>query len=90
MAFGDRRFSVDASLLGPKAFELTPRMADGTLDVSFLRPAKGAPARNPIGGLNAGIIEFKRKNAEETNVRLKLIGYDDQPNVKEAFTSGWL
>jgi alkaline phosphatase D len=83
-------FSVDASLLGPKAFELTPRMAGGTLDVSFLRPAKGAPARNPIGGLNAGIIEFKRKNAEETNVRLKLIGYDDQHNVKEEFTSGWL
>ena len=63
---------------------------DGRLIRLLLKPAKGAPARNPIGGLNAGIIEFHRKDANETNVKLKLIGYDDQHEVQEQFASGLL
>ena len=82
-------FNVDASLLGPQTFELAPRMANGRLDVSLLPAAQGTARRNPIGGLNAGLIECKR-NGDETNVRLKLIGYDQSHNIQEEFVSGWL
>jgi alkaline phosphatase D len=85
-----KAFEAEASVLGPQAFSLKPRMAGGTLDVSLLRPATGAPGRNPIGGLNAGIIEFHRKDANETNLRFKLIGYDEGHSVKEEFVSGLL
>jgi alkaline phosphatase D len=81
---------ADIGTLGVKAYGLTPRIAGGKLDVSLLKAATGAPSRNPIGGLNAGIIEFHRKDANETNVKLKLIGYDDQHNVREEYASGLL
>jgi hypothetical protein len=65
-------FQADAALLGPQIFGITPTMAGGLAKVGLLRSAEGAPSRNPIVGLNAGLIEFKRKSASETNVRLKL------------------
>jgi alkaline phosphatase D len=82
-------FEADASILGPRLFELNPRTADGKLEVRLLRAASGAPARNPIGGLNAGILELQR-NGDATNVRFKLLGYGDDLGVKEEFRSGWL
>ena len=83
-------FQADASLLGPQIFGVTPTMAGGLAKVGLLRSAQGAPSRNPIGGLNAGLIEFKRKSATETNVRLKLVGYGDDHVAKDEFVSGWL
>jgi len=85
-----KAFEADASVLGPQAFDITPRMANGTVDVRLLRAARDAPARNPIGGLNAGILEFRRKDANETNVVMKLIGYDAQHTIREEFVSGIL
>jgi hypothetical protein len=76
--------------MGPQLFGVTPTMAEGMAKVSLLPNAQGAPARNPIGGLNAALIEFKRKSADETNVRLKLVGYGNDHVAKDEFVSGWL
>jgi hypothetical protein len=84
-----KSFDADISVMGPQAFGITNRMANGTLDVRLLRAAQGAPERNPIGGLNAGIVQFQR-NGDKTNVRLKLIGYGADRKVREEFVSGWL
>jgi alkaline phosphatase D len=81
---------ADASLFGPQLFGVTPTMAKGLAKVSLLPNAQGAPARNPIGGLNAALIEFRRKSADETNVRLKLVGYGPDHVAKDEFVSGWL
>lgn len=78
-----------ASQLGPESFEITPTIADGRVKVSLLKPVAGAPAGNPIGGLNAGLIELRR-NGDETNVRLKLIDYGQDHVAREGFVSGWL
>jgi hypothetical protein len=65
-------------------------LAMGFVMFSLLPNALGAPARNPIGGLNAALIEFRRKSADETNVRLKLVGYGPDHVAKDEFVSGWL
>jgi alkaline phosphatase D len=80
---------ADISVLGPAAFAAGPRTAGGTLEVRLLPGAAGAPARNPIGGLNAGVIEFQRHGAA-TQLRFKLLGYDDKLKVGDQFQSGWL
>jgi alkaline phosphatase D len=82
-------FEVHASVLGPQLFQLNPRTAEGMLNVRLLPGASGAAQRNPIGSLNAGIIELQR-NGNSTNVRFKLLGYGDDHKVREEFISGWL
>ncbi len=84
-----KTFEADASVLGPRLFELSPRTADGRLDVRLLPAAAGSGRRNPIGGLNAGVIELRR-NGDATNVRFKLLGYGDDHQVNEQYQSGWL
>jgi alkaline phosphatase D len=82
-------FEADASVLGPGLFEWNPLTASGTLNVRLLPAASGSGARNPIGGLNVGIVEMKR-NGPTTNVRFKLLGYGEDHQVKEEFQSAWL
>jgi alkaline phosphatase D len=82
-------FEVHASVLGPKLFALHPRTADGLLDVRLLPGASTAAQRNPIGGLNAGVLELQR-SGDTTNVRFKLLGYGDDFRIREEFISGWL
>jgi alkaline phosphatase D len=84
-----KQFDADISTLGPTAFGLNPRMANGSVDVRLLRAASGSPGRNPLGGLNAGIVQFQR-NGDVTNVRLKLLGYGPDRVAREEFVSGWL
>ena len=64
-------------------------LANGRLKAGLLPPAAGAPTRNPTGALNAGLIELKR-NGDETNVRLKLLGVGDDGHAREDYVSGWL
>ena len=78
-----------ASQMGPETFGITPTMADGRVQVGLLPWAQGALGANPIGGLNAGLLEFKR-NGDETNVRIKLVDYGNDHAVREGFVSGWL
>ncbi len=84
-----KKFDADISILGPQMFGLTSRIASGRVDVQLLPGNRANEGRNPIGGLNAGLIEFKR-NGDETNVRLKLLGYGEDLRVREEFVSGWL
>jgi alkaline phosphatase D len=82
---------VQATLtpVGPLAFESWPTLAEGRLKATLLPAAVGAPAQNPTGGLNAGLIELRR-NGDETNVRLKLLGVGDGAHAREDYVSGWL
>jgi alkaline phosphatase D len=80
---------ADISVLGPAAFAASPRTAGGTLEVRLLPAAAGSLARNPIGGLNAAVVEAQR-NGSATQVRFKLLGYGDDLRVNEQFQSGWL
>ncbi len=82
-------FEADAGVIGPQFFEQDKKTADGLLNVRLLGAARDSPARNPIGGLNAGVIEMQR-NGPQTNVRLKLLGYGDDLEVKEEYQSAWL
>jgi alkaline phosphatase D len=82
-------FEADAGVLGPQLFEQDKRTADGLLNVRLLGAAQGSPARNPIGGLNAAVIEVQ-KDGPQTNVRFKLLGYGDDLQVKEEYQSAWL
>jgi alkaline phosphatase D len=84
-----KSFDADISTMGPTAFGLNPRMAGDSVDVRLLRAAEGAPERNPLGGLNAGLVQFQR-TGDTTNVRLKLFGYGPDRVAKEQFVSGWL
>jgi hypothetical protein len=36
------------------------------------------------------MVELHRKDANETNVRLELVGHDDRREVEEPFASGLL
>jgi alkaline phosphatase D len=79
--------------------ELIPKIGavighDGTADFSgeLLEPAKqhacdGDPS-NPYGKLNVGVIEVERISAEESSVRLLLIGCEDDGEAKVVFDSG--
>ncbi|HEX2660014.1 MAG TPA: alkaline phosphatase D family protein, partial [Polyangia bacterium] len=75
--------------VGPLAFEEWPALANGRVKASLLPAASDAPAMNPTGGLNAGLIELKR-NGDETNVRLKLLGVGADGHAREEYVSGWL
>jgi alkaline phosphatase D len=83
--------------------ELIPKIGavighDGTADFSgeLLGAAKnhacdGDPS-NPYGKLNVGVIEVERISADESSVRLLLLGCEDEgePKVKVVFDSGRL
>lgn len=51
--------------------------------------APGEGMRNPYGGLNAGIVQVRPRGAE-SDVRLVLLGLDDDGAVVPVFDSGWL
>jgi alkaline phosphatase D len=82
-------FEADAGVIGPQFFEQDKKTADGLLNVRLLGAARDAPARNPIGGLNAAVIELQR-NGPQFNARFKLLGYGDDLDVKEEYQSAWL
>jgi alkaline phosphatase D len=90
-----RGFEADVTTLGPRLLSSidcprTPFGGPCSGQVSLLQAANGASSRNPLVGLNLGLIEVHRFG-DVSNLKFKLIGYHPtQERPVTYFESGYL